>query len=153
MRRRSQKANSATCPLSLFVLSTGTNRRATPISRKCSQSDRSHRRSNHHGRNSDSNITPVETKNSCGLSVVVLENTAEAFVTADRRPSRRRLSFQGRIPRHQLHPTLLRLIPDDCDCHPSGPFSRWHARCEPFHPNALARSRGLKVQVCFVGID
>jgi len=32
-------------------------------------------------------------------------------------------------------------------------FSRWQARCEPFHPNALARSRGLKVQVYFVGID
>ena len=32
-------------------------------------------------------------------------------------------------------------------------FKRWHARCEPFHPNARERSRGLNVQGCFVGID
>ncbi len=32
-------------------------------------------------------------------------------------------------------------------------FRRWQARCEPFHPNERKRSRGLNVQVCFVGID
>jgi hypothetical protein len=36
---------------------------------------------------------PVWPKNSCGLSVVVLEKTAEAFVTADRWPSLRRRHF------------------------------------------------------------
>jgi len=32
-------------------------------------------------------------------------------------------------------------------------FKRWQARCEPFHANARERSRGLNVQMCFVGID
>ena len=36
---------------------------------------------------------PEWPKNSCGLSVVVLEKTAEAFVTADRWPSLRRQHF------------------------------------------------------------
>ena len=38
-------------------------------------------------------LKPEWPKNSCGLSVVVLEKTAEAFVTADRWPSLRRRHF------------------------------------------------------------
>jgi hypothetical protein len=36
---------------------------------------------------------PMASKNSCGLSVVVLEKTAEAFMTADRWPSLPRRHF------------------------------------------------------------
>jgi hypothetical protein len=32
-------------------------------------------------------------------------------------------------------------------------FKRWHARCEPFHPNALERSRALNTQVYFAFIN
>jgi hypothetical protein len=32
-------------------------------------------------------------------------------------------------------------------------FRRWQARCEPFHPSARERRRGLNAQVCFVDID
>src|SRR5258708_5015016 len=32
-------------------------------------------------------------------------------------------------------------------------FNRWQAGCEPLHPNALARSRVLNVQVYFAAID
>ena len=32
-------------------------------------------------------------------------------------------------------------------------FKRWQARCDPFHPNARARSRDLNLHVCFAVID